>query len=127
IILKLKHPAMFRAQPAPAEQLVTTVTQLSEGLLLVPQLLASEPQRGLLAVAEHVQRCGPNMIDTTRALARQGESAVLVAEELEEAVEAMSEHSKSAAPELARMVAQLRRATAGANILRHARTRPNNK
>ncbi|GLC39778.1 hypothetical protein PLESTF_000883600 [Pleodorina starrii] len=103
---------MFRSKPTPAEQLATAVSQLSEGLFLVPNLVASEPQRGLSVVAEHVQRCGPAIIDTTRVMARHREQALLVAEELEEAAEALREHAQAAAPELTRMLARLQQAAA---------------
>ncbi|KAG2454379.1 hypothetical protein HYH02_001402 [Chlamydomonas schloesseri] len=71
--------------------------------MVVPELLNTDPQKGLVAVMEHVQKCVPAAAAATRVLARQADEAELVAEELQEVAAALQEHADAGAPAIARM------------------------
>ncbi|PNW70730.1 hypothetical protein CHLRE_17g732200v5 [Chlamydomonas reinhardtii] len=98
---------MFRRTPSTAEQTHAAVGQLVDGAMVLPELLDIEPQKGLVAVMEHVQKCVPAAAAATRVLARKAHEAELVAEELEEVATALHEHSEAGAPAVARMKQRL--------------------
>ncbi|KAG2487010.1 hypothetical protein HYH03_014381 [Edaphochlamys debaryana] len=107
---------MLRPRSSPADQLAKGTKQLSKAALVVPELIATEPRRGLVAVNEHVHRCVPAAARATRELSLQTEEATLLAEELEEAVSDMRHHPAAVGPALDRMRARLGLAAAAAAL-----------